>query len=198
MFSTLVILLSSSNISLAVAPPNLQGTWHVKLNVRFTNISWAGQPPSEVFDDTATMKITQPIDDPDHYIDFPKIEIDGTTNLLIDGATPTPDFSGRGFVNGGSYPHMIATGCPFEYTQQIVIHKINNNKMKGTWMILTGCPFEYTQQIVIHKINNNKMKGTWMILGGSEDGYAGIVATFAATRISTDDPGVDACSLSFP
>ncbi|HHT9125472.1 MAG TPA: hypothetical protein ACFYD6_06585 [Candidatus Brocadiia bacterium] len=167
---TLAILLLSSSVSFAVAPPNLQGTWHVKLNVRFTNISWAGQPPSEVFDDTATMKITQPIDDPDHYLDFPKIEIDGTTNLLIDEATPNPDFKGRGFVNGGSYPHMIATGCPFEYTQQIVIHKINNNKMKGTWMIL----------------------------GGSEDGYAGIVATFAATRISTDDPGVDACSLSFP
>lgn len=175
--SIFILLLLASNVSFAVGIPNLTGTWDVKLKVKFYNLYWAGQPTSDLFDDTATMKITH------HDYGVLQIEIDGTTNWLIDGMTPTPDFYGRGIVGSflmGTEDHLVAIHCPsdVDYGQQIVVHKIWHNN-KGS------------------AVAPNKMKGTWMIVNNSgnalDSSAVGIIATFTATKISTDDPNVSTC-----
>ncbi len=179
MLLTLAILLLSSNISFArFGAADIQGTWDITLRVKYTNVNHAGRPASSVFNDTATMKITQFVAGGGGAGSVVNVEIDGTTNPLIDGPTPTPDFYGEGVVTqaavlGDGKDHMVAIHCPSNvgYAQQIIVHKIYR---------VTDMGF-------------TRMKGTWVIVDNGVGDAEGIIATFTARRLDRDDPGVGAC-----
>lgn len=178
--SILAILLLTSNVSFArFGAADIQGTWDVKLKVRYTNVNQGVNPASAVFNDTATMKITQflAVGGDGSVIN---ITIDGTVNPIIDGGTPTPDFFGRGVVTpvaagfGAGNDHMVAIHCSsdVDYGQQIIVHKI----------------YQATPDMGF-----TRMKGTWVIVDNRAGSADGIIATFTAKRLDRDDPDVSTC-----
>lgn len=178
--SILAILLLTSSVSFArFGAADIQGTWDVELKVRYTNVNDVGDPASAVFNDTATMKITQflAVGGNGSVIN---ITIDGTANPIIDGSTPTPDFFGRGVVTpvaagfGAGNDHMVAIHCPsdVDYGQQIIVHKIYRSRPD---------------------MGFTRMKGTWVIVDNRAGSADGMIATFTAERLDRDDPGVSTC-----
>lgn len=177
--SILAILLLTSNVSFArFGAADIQGTWDLKLKVTFTNVNWAGKPASSEFNDTATMEITQ-------FVNVGsgspvRVRMSGATNpLLNDIIIPPPIFWGEGIVNpaaslGAGKDHMVAIDCDSavdNFAGQIIVHRIYRVRDMGF----------------------TRMKGTLMIVDNTDGEEAGIIATFTAERLDTDDPGVNAC-----
>lgn len=188
---TLVTLLLSSSVSFGQATlffaANIQGTWQVDLNkVVLTNVNRVGPAPSETFSDTATMKITQFSAAPGGG-NIVRIEIDGTTNPLIDGITPTPDFKGQG----------VLLSMVMIFTTGFTNFHIDDNHMVAIHCDSDGA---FVQQIIVHRISDvdpnlgfTRMEGTWVIVDNRPQSAGGIIAEFKATKLNSDNPNVSAC-----
>lgn len=177
--SIFILLLSASNVSFArFGAADIQGTWELALKVTFTNVNWAGKPASSKFSDLVTMEITQFVNTGSGSP--VRVKITNATNPLLDDIIPPPIFWGKGIVNpaaslGAGKDHMVAVDCDSNvdnFAGQIIVHKIYR---------------------VTSEMGFTRMKGTLMIVDNAGGDEAGLIATFIAARLDTDDPGVAAC-----